>query len=1324
MESEVEADSDHEEVDNDLGHGHWMGHPDDSSKSLDSDDTGTVRRKKKTVVTPKMAMESFRSSFLNTDENQDVNLDAILGELCALESQLSCAQSNLYRHSQDHPSGLAKDEHRDSGNDLAQAELDALASEITQSLAFRHSLPSDHNHDFMHGQFLTKHGSCNDIANDSGETDSAFSENASLPSSESFTSMVTVSSMAETYTHPDTCSMVSNASTITPLSVQACEMHALLTSHLSLYEEELTKENYSIEEQKAKLQAEKIRIALEKIKEAKIRKLFVRAFGKDGSSKSILVDEKMSISDVCSTLADKNHMRLNSKLAVVEHMPELLMERILEDHDTLVENMVMWTRDTNNRILFEEREEKNDLFRHPEKYLLMSSSSEKGASLDPGRRHKLIMEFFGGGGRQVPEVEGVMYLKSEGKKAWKKYFFVLRASGLYYNPKGKISKASKDLVSMVNFDFVDVYRGLGWKKKYHAPTDHCFALKHPQIQKKTSKYIRYFCTENKNALDQWIMGIRIAKYGHQLLDNYEKLRHEIQMWDYREMRSSVSEVSSEALELNPDVKDSRLSMPEPKSRNSIVYVQNSSFTTHGNVLEHSEDLIGPESQKTTLSSQSSLELPPSGGLQKTHTKRVSFSNTPSVINADSDTEMRVRHRDSITSASTDSSEDSTSSGESRHSANSSASRGKFRAKIPVTTGTTRQISEMVQVAYEGSSISSCESDTRAGGHERKPSLAKHSEKEKSRASSHRHERKSSDGSIEREYRTLKNVSPQHTLSHRAPPSPPPLKCPLNYQSIQEDDEVWQRNENFVPTSTYPYHPPQQIAGQMSMHKMPMSPQLPRVYSDPSQERCMSPPPHERFKSPPPPSHRVMSPPSHHRAISPTSAPIDPWEYRTDLPPPPGAMFSHGESGGRPQGSHGYQEQRLSKHTVAAPKTVSPKVPQNLSQSPPPPMPPPGPMAKPPSPGALPFHPPPLTSLSNPMFKQANVLSEECDSNASSPCPSESSPTTPRSMLAMPPAMPLLQNQYVSLQSGAMNLGKAPSKSGPEVTSDSPLSPMSAPQPIPPAGSMASPPPMSQSKAQKTYPPPLSCGATRPSASPGVMSPVSPISPALVQSPQMRNSAHGYEHFDQVRVRPGSQGSRGSTGSNMSRTSSGGSVNCYPPPPPNPGAQPMSPRLDDSGKSLPFLDELSKRSSTGPKKVPPQTLPKPTDSNSNMQNINGATNTLTNGVTPHNHKPEIVRPNSAPVKKGVPPPPPKRSETTRLSSEVSRIKDQDNVVPSVHDSPLYENFQECEGIMDINDLPPPPPELLAGLASDGNVKRGKPPPPPPKRSRETHLTQQT
>lgn len=30
---------------------------------------------------------------------------------------------------------------------------------------------------------------------------------------------------------------------------------------------------------------------------------------------------------------------------------------------------------------------------------------------------------------------------------------------------------------MVQFAYVDVYYGLGWKKKYHAPTDFGFALK-------------------------------------------------------------------------------------------------------------------------------------------------------------------------------------------------------------------------------------------------------------------------------------------------------------------------------------------------------------------------------------------------------------------------------------------------------------------------------------------------------------------------------------------------------------------------------------------------------------------------------------------------------------------------------------------------------------------------------------------------------------------------------------------------------------------------------------------------------------------------------
>lgn len=100
------------------------------------------------------------------------------------------------------------------------------------------------------------------------------------------------------------------------------------------------------------------------------------------------------------------------------------------------------------------------------------------------------------------------------------------------------------------------------------------------------------------------------------------------------------------------------------------------------------------------------------------------------------------------------------------------------------------------------------------------------------------------------------------------------------------------------------------------------------------------------------------------------------------------------------------------------------------------------------------------------------------------------------------------------------------------------------------------------------------------------------------------------------------------------------------------------------------------------------------------------------------------------KKSLPPPPPKRNENTRLSGDIA--KQQQNVEPVPNEmslpvpDPIYENF---DGIMDIDELPPPPPELLMDfLPSEcedqmGSVsaRKAKPPPPPPKRSKETQLS---
>merc|ERR1719431_1155372 len=278
-------------------------------------------------------------------------------------------------------------------------------------------------------------------------------------------------------------------------------------------------------DQDARLKAEKIKIAIEKIKEASVKKLFIKVFTSDGSAKSLLVDEKMTVGHVTRILAEKNHVSLDPKWALVELVPDLYMERVYEDHELLVENCLLWKVDSKNTLWFIERPEKFDLFIRPEIYLLGSTSSQKDDQMEEHCRQELIEEYFSSTGVGAPQMEGYIWLKSESKKSWKKFHFILRTSGLYYSPKGK--KTSKDLLCLCTFDVNQVYYGVGWKRKFKAPTDFCFGIKHPQIQAKNPKYIRYLCVDTQKELHQWVTGIRMAKNGQHLHENYRGLVDEI-----------------------------------------------------------------------------------------------------------------------------------------------------------------------------------------------------------------------------------------------------------------------------------------------------------------------------------------------------------------------------------------------------------------------------------------------------------------------------------------------------------------------------------------------------------------------------------------------------------------------------------------------------------------------------------------------------------------------------------------------------------------------------------------------------------------------------
>lgn len=275
----------------------------------------------------------------------------------------------------------------------------------------------------------------------------------------------------------------------------------------------------SKEELEEQMKADKIKLALEKLKEAKVKKLVVKVELMDGSSKTLMVDERQTVRDVMDNLFEKTHCDCNVDWCVCETNPDLQTERGFEDHENLVEPLSTWTRDTENKVIFQERKDKYEVFRNPQIFYLWKKDKKSLKDMKDKDKEQLLEENFCGASVIVPDLEGVLYLKEDGKKSWKQRYFLLRASGLYYSPKGK-TKASRDLVCLVQFDNVNAYYCKEYRIKYKAPTDHCFILKHPQIQKE-SQYIKFLCCDDEWTMTLWVTGIRIAKYGKQLYDNYK-----------------------------------------------------------------------------------------------------------------------------------------------------------------------------------------------------------------------------------------------------------------------------------------------------------------------------------------------------------------------------------------------------------------------------------------------------------------------------------------------------------------------------------------------------------------------------------------------------------------------------------------------------------------------------------------------------------------------------------------------------------------------------------------------------------------------------------
>ncbi|CAF2581775.1 unnamed protein product [Rotaria sp. Silwood2] len=257
-----------------------------------------------------------------------------------------------------------------------------------------------------------------------------------------------------------------------------------------------------------------IRLALEKIHEANIKKIFVKIYNEDQSTKNILIDETMSIYQILILLFHKYHLKPTINYSIVEDLPDLHIYRIFEDHQNLInDGLIYWSRDTHNRICFQEYENKYMIFQEPKKFY---STNDK--IIDD-----ILIDYISSDTIILPDnITSILYIKDKNRKIWKKYTCILRQSGIYQIPKSSSTK--QDLICLLKFDSnIQLYYANNWIESLRSPTSYGFALKPAHIQKKSNKYIHYLCANTYDEYQRWINGIRIILYGVQLYENYQQM---------------------------------------------------------------------------------------------------------------------------------------------------------------------------------------------------------------------------------------------------------------------------------------------------------------------------------------------------------------------------------------------------------------------------------------------------------------------------------------------------------------------------------------------------------------------------------------------------------------------------------------------------------------------------------------------------------------------------------------------------------------------------------------------------------------------------------
>lgn len=257
------------------------------------------------------------------------------------------------------------------------------------------------------------------------------------------------------------------------------------------------------------------RVTLPAITPLCLQKRVIKVYSEDNTSKAVEVPSDVTAQDVCQLFVLKNHCIDDHAWTLFEHLSHLGIERALEDHEYVMEVLSSWAMDTDSRLYFRKNYAKYEFFRKPLDFFpdhMVSISSETNGMVD---HCDLIQTFLKSS--TCPEIHGYLHAKEQSRKSWKKSYFVLRRSGLYFSNKGT-SKEPRHLQFFADFSDSDVYTVLAAKKLHGAPTEFGFSVKSTKCS--SARDLKLLCADDEQTRTCWITAMRLLKFGMQLYQNF------------------------------------------------------------------------------------------------------------------------------------------------------------------------------------------------------------------------------------------------------------------------------------------------------------------------------------------------------------------------------------------------------------------------------------------------------------------------------------------------------------------------------------------------------------------------------------------------------------------------------------------------------------------------------------------------------------------------------------------------------------------------------------------------------------------------------------